>query len=73
MIQQAGADGAVHCLLAGVYRLGLAAVQLGAHIVEVRHHLQPVFLEREVAVGIEKVGLILVDEVGHAVKIMTLP
>ena len=38
-----------------------------------RHHLQAIFLEGQVAVGVEQVGLILVDQVGHAVEIVLPP
>ena len=73
VIEHAGADCAVGRQLAGVDGLGRSAVQLRADVVEMRDHLQAVLLEGQMAIGVEQVGLIFVDEVGHAVEIVLPP
>ena len=73
MIEHARANSAVRSQLAGVNCLRRPAVQLRADVVEMRDHLQAVFLEGKVAVGVEQIWLVLVDQVGHAVEIVLAP
>ena len=73
VIEEASADGAIRSRLAGVDRLHYAAVRLRAHVIEMRHHLQAGILKRQMAIGIKKIGLILVNQVRHAVEVMPFP
>jgi hypothetical protein len=66
-VQHARAGLAILFALAGVHRL------VGFGIVEVRHQVQPVLLEGQRAVGIEKVGLIAVHQILDAVEPVALP
>src|ERR1035441_7507361 len=54
---------------------GFAAppMTLGVDVVKVRHQCQSIFFEEDIAIGVEKVRLILIDQIFDAVKIMPLP
>ena len=59
--------------LAGVDRLCLAAVALGIGVVEMRHQTVAIIFERQGAVNVKQIGLIVVYQVAHARIPMFLP
>ena len=56
-----------------VYTASAATVAIGTDVVEVGDKRQPVLLEEDVAIAIEEVGLIFVDEIFDPVEVMLLP
>src|ERR1035441_4996372 len=59
--------------LAGVDGLASPPVALGAEIVKVRNQREAIFPKENIAVGVEQVGLVVVDQVFDALEVMHLP
>ena len=72
-IQNASSGLAVDRPLAGVNGFDMASVDLGACVVVVRHHGQAVFLVVDAAIGVEQVGLVVIDQVLDALIVVQLP
>ncbi len=51
----------------------LSLVGVGAYVVELGYGGEAVFVEGDAAVGVEEVGLVLVEEVFDAVEVLELP
>src|ERR1019366_19423 len=72
-VQHAGAGLAIRVQLAVVDRLHAAAMLLRTQVVKVRHHAEPIAFERQPAVGIQQVGLVLIHQVLDPVEPFALP
>ena len=72
-IEGAGADGAVLGGFAEVDGLDFAIVFGGAHVVDLGYGGVAVLVEGDAAIGVEEVGLVLVDEVLDAAEVLKLP
>jgi hypothetical protein len=67
-IQRARALLAIPPVLTGVDRFHAAAVAFGADVVVMRQEAEPVSVERDAAIGVEKIRLMLVDQIFDAVE-----
>jgi len=72
-VEGAGADGAVVGLLAEVDGFDFAVVFGGADVVDLGDGGVAVLVEGDAAVGVEEVGLVLIDEIFDAAEVLQLP
>src|SRR6476469_4570751 len=56
-----------------VNRLHATAMALRAGVVVVRYQGQTVFLERNCAIGVQQIRLVLIDQILYAIEILKLP